>query len=158
MRRHRAACVLVCSLVTLAAAGAGLSAAKPSPQELWELYPLDPTGRGSGTQPPTTTPTPDRPSSRDGVAGVSTTKRAGTAPAGGTVAAEDRSTDVGTALVPGLLLGGLVAAILMLAAAIVPAHVIPRLGGMFSDRRLEMALAGAVTLLVVTVVYVSSNA
>jgi hypothetical protein len=153
--RRRASCLIVCSLLALGAAGAGLPAAKPSPQELWEQYPLDPTGRGSGTQPATTTPAPDRPSSRDGVAGVRTTRREGPAPAGAKVAAEDRSTP---ALLLGLLLGSLAAAILMLAVAILPVSAIPRLGGVVADRRREMALAGAVILLVVTVVYVSSSA
>jgi hypothetical protein len=156
-RRRLAACLLVCCLLALAAAGAGLAAAKPSPQELWELYPLDPTGRRSAKQPVTTTQTPDQPSSRGGVAGVGTTKREGTGPTGATVAADDRSRDVGTALFVGLMLGGLVAAILMLAVATLPESVIPRLGVSLADRRLEMALAGSLALFVVTVVYLSSG-
>jgi hypothetical protein len=154
-RRRLAPCLLICCVLALAAAGAGLAAAKPSPQKLWELYPLDPTGRGSGKQPTTTTQTPDQPSPRGGVAGVGTTKREGTGPTGATVAADDRSRDVGAAVFVGLMLGGLAAAILMLAVATLPESVIPRLGGSLADHRLEMALAGSLALLVITVVYVS---
>jgi hypothetical protein len=72
-----------------------------------------------------------------------------------TGAAQDGSDDGGTPLSFGLLLGGLAAAILLLGLAALPATAAPRLAGWRDDRRLDMALAGALTLLVVTVVYLS---
>jgi hypothetical protein len=157
-RRRLSACLLVCCLVALAAAGTGFAAAKPSPQELWELYPLDPTGRGEEERPATTTRPSGQPSPGGGVAGSSTTRRDETGSAGPTVAGQEGSEDDGIPLSFGLLLGGLVASILMLAAAALPERAIPRIGGMLDDRRLDMALAGMFGLLIVTVVYFASVA
>jgi hypothetical protein len=157
-RRRLAACLLACCLVALAAAGEGLAAAKPSPQELWELYPLDPTGRGEGERPATTTQRGGRPSPRGGVAGATTTKRERTGSAGATVAGQEGSEDGGTPLSFGLLLGGLMASILMLGAAALPERAIPRMGNVLVDRRLDLVLAGVFGLLVVTVVYLASFA
>lgn len=147
--RRLAACLLVCGLVGLAVASAALPAAKPSPQELWELYPLDPTGRGERERPATTTQPAGQPP-RAGVAGQSTTRRAGSG--------QEGSEDGGIPLALGFLLGGLVASILMLCLAALPERVTPRLDGVLVDRRLDMALAGAFGLLVVTIVYVAISA
>jgi hypothetical protein len=149
--------LLVCCLVALAFPGASLPAEKPSPQDLWELYPLDPSGRGPSERPPTPSPPADQPSRAGGVAGTSTTKRDGTRPAGSTVAAES-SDDDGTPLSLGILIGGVVAAILMLGLAILPEPATGKLGRFLADRRVEMAVAGMLTLLIVTVVYLFSSA
>jgi cobalamin biosynthesis Mg chelatase CobN len=178
------AVMLVCCLLALGTAGAGVAAEKPSPQELWKLYPLDPsrgerpagtkaaeerpaattpakrgtapragTTTAAKTPPAATTEAEPQPAPRGGVAGASTTRPAETGSAEATGAASDS----GTPLSFGLLLGGLFAALLMLGAAALPERAIPRLGGVVGDRRLEMALAGTLTLLVVTIVYVSTS-
>lgn len=143
----------------LALGGAGVAPAQqPSPEELWEMYPLDPTGRGEREQPATTTATtsttttttvapPPSPQPQSGVAGTATTSRDRSA------SADESDEDASVSLA--LVLGGLAAAIVLLAAAVVPAAVAPRLGGFLADYRIEVALAGGLTLLVVAVVYVS---
>jgi hypothetical protein len=141
----------------LALGGAGVAPAQqPSPDELWEMYPLDPTGRGEREQPATTTATtsttttvapPPSAQPQSGVAGTATISRDRSASAD----KSDEDASVSLALV----LGGLAAAIVLLAAAVVPAGVAPRLGGFLADYRIEVALAGALTLIVVAVVYVS---
>jgi hypothetical protein len=146
------------AVFALALGGAGVAPAQqPSPEELWEMYPLDPTGRGEREQPATTTATtsttttavapPPSPQPQSGVAGTVTTSRDRSA------SADESDEDASVSLA--LVLGGLAAAIVLLAAAVVPAAVAPRLGAFLADYRLEVALAGAVTLLVVAVVYVS---
>jgi hypothetical protein len=148
-----AAWLAVCAL---ALGGAGVAPAQqPSPEELWEMYPLDPAGRGEPEQPATTTATtsttttvaPPSPQPQSGVAGTATTSRERSA-------SVDESDDDASASLA-LVLGGLAAAIVLLAAAVVPAAVAPRFGAFLTDYRLEVALAGALTLLVVAVVYVS---
>jgi hypothetical protein len=153
-------CLLVGCLVGLAAAGAALPAEKPSPQELWELYPLDPTGTGEGqrpatttqrpvttTQPPATTTQPPATTTQATVPAQEGAKGGGSADEGGG----------GAPLLLGFLLGGLVAAILMLCVAALPERAIPRVGGTLVDRRLDIALAGAFTLLVVMFVFVATS-
>jgi hypothetical protein len=80
----------------------------------------------------------------------------GTVTAASAVVREDGSGDSGTPLVFGLLLGGLAAAIFLLLLAVLPPTAAPRLVGWRADRRLDMAIAGALALLVVTVVYLVS--
>jgi hypothetical protein len=89
------------------------------------------------------------------VAGRSRTKRTGTVTTQTTIAAKDRSGDDGIPLSLGLLAGALAAAILLLGLAALPLTTAPRLAALRADRRLDMALAGALALLVVTVVYFS---
>lgn len=156
-RRRLGACLLVCCVVALAPASAGFPAAKPSPQVLWKLYPLDPTGLGKGEHRAAPTQRDSPPSPRSGVAGASTTRQRGTGSTGATVAREDDSEDGGTALWLGLVLGGLVAALLMLGVAALPERAIPRRGAMLVDRRLDTALSGLLALLVVTIVYLASG-
>jgi hypothetical protein len=146
--RRLAACLLVCCLGGLAAAGEALPAAKPSPQELWELYPLNPTGRSEGERPPTTTAPTVPPTTTPPTVPATTTAA--------TVPVQEGAED-GTSLSLAFLLGGLVASILMLCVAALPERAIPRLGGALVDRRLDIALAGVLTLLVVTVVYVATS-
>lgn len=153
MRRRLAACLFVCCLVALAPAGAALPAEEPSPQELWKLYPLDPTGRGKAKRPATPTEPDGPPSPRSGVAGLNTTRSRG-----GAVVTKEDSEDGGTPLWLGLVLGGLVAALLMLAFAALPARAVPRRGAILADRRLDMTLAGVLALLVVTIVYLAIEA
>jgi hypothetical protein len=156
MRHRLAACLLVCGLVAHTGAGTSLGAAKPSPKPLWELYPLDPTERGARERPATTTRAArPSPPPRSGVAGTSRTKRTGTVTTRTTIATNDRSGDDGIPLSLGLLVGALAAAILLLGLAALPLTAAPRLAALRADRRLDMALAGAVALLVVTVVYFS---
>jgi hypothetical protein len=146
--RRLAVCMVAC-VSALGAAGE-LPAQQPSPQELWELYPLDPAGPGEGERPATTTGAArPSPSPRSGVAGAVATNpsRAATA--------EDE-TDESGAVALALLLGGLAAAIVLLGAAALPQTAAPRVAGVLADRRLEIALAGALTLLVVTGVYLAS--
>lgn len=157
-RRRLAACLLVCCLVALAPVSAGLPAAKPSPEELWKLYPLDATGRGKGEHRAAPTKPDRQPSPRSGVAGASTTRQEGTGSTGATVARDDDSEDGGTALWLGLVLGGLVAAVLMLGVAALPERAIPRRGAMLVDRRLDLAFSGVLALVVVTIVYLASGA
>jgi hypothetical protein len=150
--RRLASCLLVCCLAGLAAAGAALPAEKPSPQELWKLYPLDPTRRGEGDFRPPTTQRPATTTQRP----ATTTQPAPTVPAQeGAEEGGGADEGSGTPLWRGFLLGGLVAAILMLCVAALPERAIPRLGGALVDRRLDIALAGAFTLLVVMFVYVA---
>lgn len=150
---RRVACLLICALVVLACTGASLGAPEPSPQELWKVYPLDPTAGGTDERRPTTTeaarPSPP-PSS--GVAGTSATKRTRTVAKQEVAARDDGDTPVSFAL----LLGGLAGAILLLGLAALPQKAAVRLAGWRGDRRLDLALAGGVTLLVATVVYVVS--
>jgi hypothetical protein len=65
--------------------------------------------------------------------------------------------DDGPSIVFGLVLGGLVAAIVMLVLAVLPVTAVPRLPGLRGDRRLDLALAGAIALLVVTIIYLSAS-
>ena len=158
--RRLTACLLVGCLVGLAAAGTALAAPKPSPQELWELYPLDPTGRGEGEfrpprtqRPATTTQRPATTTQRPATTTQATVPVQEGAKEGGS-ADEDGG---GAPLLLGFLLGGLVAAILMLCVAALPERAIPRVGGAVVDRRLDIALAGAFTLLVVMFVFVATS-
>lgn len=146
--RRLAACLFVVALVGLGAANAALAAQQPSPNELWELYPLDPAGRD---QRPATTPAaaPPSPPPQAGGAGAVTVSPD---PA---VATADRSAD-DSSLSLALLLGGLAAAIVLLATAALPAAAAPRVGGLLAQHRLELALAGAVTLLAVAVAYLAT--
>jgi hypothetical protein len=146
--RRLAVSLLVCGLVAHAGAGTGLGAAKPSPKELWKLYPLDPTGRGERERPVTTTeagrPSPPAPG---GVAGKTAT-----------VGTQDGSgdDDGGTSVSFALVIGGLVGAILLFSLAALPATAARRLTRWRVDRRRDVALAGALALLVVTLVYLVS--
>jgi hypothetical protein len=148
--RRLAVSLLVCGLVAHAGAGTGLGAAKPSPKELWKLYPLDPTGRGERERPVTTTEA-GRPSPppRGGVAGTRRTVTVGT---------QQRSGDDGggTSVSFALVIGGLVGAILLFSLAALPATAARRLTRWRVDRRRDVALAGALALLVVTLVYLVS--
>jgi hypothetical protein len=154
--RRLAACLLVFGLVAHAGAGASLGAPDPSPKELWKLYPLDPTPQSTGTRPATTTAAArSSPAPRSGVAGASTTRRNAAVTTRTSGAAQHGSDDGGPPLSFGLLLGGLAAAILLLGLAALPVTAAPRLAGWRDDRRLDMALAGALALVVVTVVYLS---
>lgn len=56
----------------------------------------------------------------------------------------------------GVLLGGLAAALFLLLMAVLPVTAAPRLTGLGADRRIDMALAGTLVLIVVTIVYVSA--
>jgi hypothetical protein len=146
--RRLTVCVVAC-LVALGSAGE-LAAQQPSPQELWELYPLDPAGRGEAERPATTTGAArPSPPPRSGVAGAVATNPSQAA------TAEDE-TDESGAVALALLLGGLAAAIVLLGAAALPQTAAPRVAGVLAVRRLEIALAGALTLLVVTGVYLAS--
>jgi hypothetical protein len=149
-RRLLAVSLLVCGLVGRAEAQTGLAAAKPSPKELWRLYPLDPTGSGARERPVTTTEA-GRPSPppRGGVAGTRRTVTVGT---------RDRSGDGGGGLPTSfaILLGGFVGAILLLIVAALLPTTGPRSGRLRVDRRLDVALAGAFALLVVTLIYLAS--
>jgi hypothetical protein len=91
------------------------------------------------------------------VAGTSTTIRDGTRPAGSVVAATG-SDDGGTPLSVGILIGGIAAAILMLGFATLPERATPRLGRLPAARRVEMAVAGTLTLLIVTGFYLLMGA
>jgi hypothetical protein len=151
-RRFLAACLVV-SALALGGANVAPAQQQPSPEELWELYPLDPSGRDEGGQQPgdttatTASTPPPSPQPRSGVAGTATTGRDRSAATGGS--------DDEASLSLAILLGGLAAAIVLLGAAIVPATVAPRVSGFLAHYRLEVALAGALTLLVVAVLYVS---
>jgi hypothetical protein len=92
------------------------------------------------------------------VAGASTTKQEGTIPARTTVAAPDDSVKGRTPLSLGVLLGALVASILLLALAAVPLTAGTRRVGLLIERRIEMAVVGTLTLLVITVFYLVSVA
>lgn len=148
-RRRLAVFLLVCGLVAHAGAGTGLGAAQPSPKELWELYPLDPTGRGERERPVTTTRAGRlSPPPRSGVAGTRRTVTVGTQEG-------LRDDGGGTSVSFAVLLGGLVGAILLISLAALPATAAPRLARLRVDRRLDIALAGALALLVVTLVYLT---
>jgi hypothetical protein len=150
------ASLVVCGVIALACTDASVAATKPAPQELWELYPLDPAGsRGrehermatatSPTTAPRTTPTPDAPPS--GVAGVSTKQRPRTAD-------KADSGSGGTPLGIGLMLGVAAAGITLLALAALPRDRGPnRVAELVAARRVDMMVAGAFALLFVTVVY-----
>jgi hypothetical protein len=144
-------CLVVCAALGLACSGAGVAAPKPSPQELWELYPLDPSGSGARHRPraapprDTTTRSEARP--RGGVAGVSKTRRQPR-----TVVRDEGS---GTPVAVGLMIGVAAAAIILLAlAALPPAAALGRVGELVVDRRIDLLLAGVSALLLVTIVYV----
>jgi hypothetical protein len=159
LRSCLTAWLVVCGVVGLACTDAAV-AAKPAPQELWELYPLDPAGpRGrerqrtaTATRPATTT-APGTTTRRDappagGVAGVSTTQRPRTA------AEELDSGGGGTPVGIGLVLGVAAAAITLLALAALPSDRGPnRVAELVAARRVDMMVAGAFALLFITVVY-----
>jgi hypothetical protein len=99
-----------------------------------------------------TTPVAGRPSPppRGGVAGTSRTVTVGTQEGSG----DDGGG--GTSVSFALLLGGFVGAILLIGLAALPATAAPRLARLRLDRRLDIALAGALALVVVTLVYLAS--
>lgn len=143
-------CLVVCAGFGLACSGTGVAAPKPSPQELWEVYPLDPTGSGARQRPRTatargtTTRTEARP--RGGVAGVTRTQRQRR-----TVVRDEGS---GTPVAVGLMIGVAAAAIILLAlAALPPAAALGRVAELVVDRRIDLLLAGVSALLLVTIVY-----
>lgn len=155
-------------LIALAGAGPGFAAEKPPPQELWELYPLDPTGGAPREQPASTTTTtgaatgetppattaaaPPSPAPRGGVAGTSTTRPSDN-PATARDADDDRS-----ALSFGVILGALAASIILLGLAALPLAAAPRrVGPLVEERRVALAIAGTLTLLVMTVVYLTTS-
>jgi hypothetical protein len=143
--RTLAACLFVFGLLALGVAG-GVAAQQPSPEELWELYPLDPTEQGERERPATTTEAvaPSPPPAAGGGTDTTSSSRPD--------AAVDSSAD-DASLSLALVLGGLAAAIVLLATAALPAAAAPGVAGLLIRHRLELALAGAVALLVVTVVY-----
>ena len=159
LRSCLTAWLVVCGALGLAWADAPVAASKPAPQELWELYPLDPAGSRGGerqrtatatapatTTAPGTTTTPDAPQS--GVAGVSTTRRPRTAAEG--LDSGGGGTPVGI----GLMLGVAAAAITLLALAALPRDRGPhRVAELVAARRVDMMVAGAFALLSVTLVY-----
>jgi hypothetical protein len=155
LRSCLTAWLVVCGVVALACTDASVAATKPAPQELWELYPLDPAGsrgrehqRTATATAPTTAPgtTADAPPS--GVAGVSTTQRPRTAAKG------FDSGGGGTPLRIGLMLGVAAAGITLLALAALPRDRGPhRVAELVAARRVDMMVAGAFALMFVTVVY-----
>lgn len=142
-RAHRAACLVTLLLCALVAVGGAHPAPKPAPEELWEVYPLDPTAGGT-ERPATTTRRVEQP--RSGVAGVSTTKA--TEPSGADSDAGGRSVS------KGLVLGVALAAAILLALAALPEAAAPRVGRLVGDRRIDIAVGGAVALLLAAAVYV----
>jgi hypothetical protein len=151
-RSARNAGCLVCALLALTAPAGTFAAEKPSPQELWKLYPLDPA-HASG-EPATTTPTAGPPSPPGGVAGTSTTRRGPERGAGSTAVDNGGGS---TRLALGLVIGGLLAATLMLALALLPESATSRVGRLLAEQRLEMMVAGMLTLVIVTLVYLVSG-
>ncbi len=150
--RRLAACLVVCGLALGAASAAPAQREQPSPRELWEMYPLNPTEgereRPAATTPTTTVPASPSPPPRRGVAGEVTRSPSRSAAPGD-------SDDTG-ALARAVLLGGLAAAIVLLSAALVPSTPAPRLIGRLAHYRLEIALAGAFVLVAVAVLYIST--
>jgi hypothetical protein len=149
-RRSLITWLVVCAALGLAGSSAVVAAPKPSPQELWELYPLDPTGSGARQRPrtpivrQTTTQGEARP--RGGVAGVTRTQQQPRV----VVRDEGRGTPVAV----GLMIGVASAAIILLAlAALPPAAALGRVAGLVVDRRIDLLLAGVSALLLVTIVY-----
>jgi len=144
-------CLVVCAALGLACSGAGVAAPKPSPQELWEVYPLDPTGSGARRRPratpaPETTARRSEARPRGGVAGVSKTQRQPR-----TVVRDEGS---GTPVAVGLMIGVAAAAIILLAlAALPPVAALGRVAELVVDRRIDLLLAGVSALLLVTIVY-----
>jgi len=55
------------------------------------------------------------------------------------------------------VVGGLLTATLMLALAILPEHATPRVGRRLVELRVEIVLAGMLTLVIVTLVYLVSG-
>jgi hypothetical protein len=127
-RRPVAFLVAAATLVTLPAS-AGL-AERGAPER-----PVTATAAGRLSSPP-----------QGGVAGTGSTVTVGT---------KEGSGGGGTSVSFALLLGGLVAAILLISVAALPATVTSRLARGRVDR-LDIALAGALVLLVVTLVYLAS--
>jgi hypothetical protein len=112
---------------------------------------MDPSGSGARPRPraaivrETTASGGARP--RSGVAGVSRTQRPPT-----TAAREEGS---GTPVAVGLMIGVAAAAIILLAlAALPPAAALGRVADLAADRRVDLLVAGVLTLLAVTVVYI----
>jgi hypothetical protein len=90
------------------------------------------------------------------VAGASTTRREETGSATTTVAASNDSVNGRTPLSFGVLIGALAASILLLALAALPLIAAPGRAGLLIERRVEMAVVGTLTLLVITVFYLAS--
>jgi hypothetical protein len=154
-RRSIAACLLVCCLAAHTSANPAPGSTEPSPSELSELYLLESTA-GRARERPAAATAADRPSPPvRGVAGTSRTQRSLTLTTQTTLAAQDRSSDDGIPLSFAVLLGALAAAIVLLGLATLPLPRVPWLAALRADRRLDLALAGAVTLLIVTVVYLA---
>ena len=143
---------LAAVLALVAAAGllaTGVAVAQEPPVQLWEEFPLVPEDP---------IPALDEPELPAGdVAG---------AQAGGLTPGAPAA-DIGTGLTAddplgalplGLLLTGLVSAMLLLGAAALPRAPArgPSLRGLVADRRLELTLAGAALLLVTTLLYAAT--
>jgi hypothetical protein len=107
-------------------------------------------GRGAPERPVTTTAAGRlSPPPHGGVAGTGRTVTVGTQEGSGDGGGG------GTSVLFALLLGGLVGAILLISLAALPATASSRLARWRVDR-LDIALAGALALLVVTLVYLAS--
>jgi hypothetical protein len=153
-RSHLTACLVVCAAMGFAGTGAGIAAPQPMPQELWELYPLDPTGSGARQRPPgatapetTTATTAAEAQPRGAVAGVRKTQQPRTV---------ERGEGSGTPVAVGLMIGVAAAALILLAlAALPPAPAFGRIGELAAGRRIDLLLAGVFALLIVTAVYVA---
>jgi hypothetical protein len=140
---------VVAVVASAALLAAGTAVAQDAPGQLWDEFPLVPT------EPVPTLDEPELPASD--VAGV---QAGGLRPG---VPAADSGTGLAAddplgAFPLGLLLTGLVSAILLLGAASLPHAPVrgPLLLGLAADRRLELTLAGATILLVTTLVYVAT--
>jgi hypothetical protein len=160
-RRRLAACIVLSAVAALGAAGGGVAAErahaqKPSPHELWELYPLDPTRAAETQRPPARERPPAQPEPRrrrpprGTVASPAT--RVSPRPHSADAAVAPKKSNDRTPLSFGLVLGGVLASILMLVVAALPERI-PRLGATLADHRVEVALAGTLALLAVTIVY-----
>jgi hypothetical protein len=106
------------------------------------------TGRRPRRRPPA------RRRARAASPGASTTRRGAERGAASTAADNGAG---GTWLTLGLVVGGLLTATLMLALAILPEHATPRVGRRLVELRVEIVLAGMLTLVIVTLVYLVSG-
>jgi hypothetical protein len=147
---HLTVCLVVCAAMGFAGTDVGLAAPQSTPQELWELYPLDPTGSGARQRPPGATApetTTGEAQPRGAVAGVRKTQQPRTV---------ERDEGSGTPVAVALMIGVAAAAIILLAlAALPPAPALGRVAEFVADRRIDLLLAGMFALLIVTAVYVA---
>lgn len=150
--RRASVCVLAgtVAMLGLAADGAYSRAKpKPTPQPLWDLYPLDPT-RGDARER-ASRPTRSRPGA-GGVAGKSATVPVKLEPG-----AANESSGGGSSFSFALLVGAFAAAIILLALAALPRNAVPRLSEKVAEHRLDVALAGALALVVLATIYFAGS-